>query len=336
MSLMTGKSLAVGEGGMLVTNDPEIYERAMAFGHYERFTDAVETESLRPYAGLPLGGYKYRMHQMSAAMGRVQLARYDERCAEIRRAMNDFWDRLEGVPGLRAHRVDERTGSNMAGWYAPHGLYRPEELGGLSVTRFSQAVRAEGFECYPGCNNALHTHGLFQICDVYGEGKPTRLARAGRDVRALDRDLPVSERVGGERIPSPGSNTTGRSSSRSTPRPSARRRLITGSCCPATPAIRRAWAAGIFSVINHRDPWSFERSRNHVQNWNHRHRKQPRHGFCQKDEPSGRGHREAGLSRRPGNHGLRPRPGDGPARHGGGRRPACAQTPDDFLGKVDA
>jgi dTDP-4-amino-4,6-dideoxygalactose transaminase len=137
------------------------------------------------------------MHQMSAAMGRVQLARYDERCAEIRRAMNDFWDRLEGVPGLRAHRVDERTGSNMAGWYAPHGLYRPEELGGLSVTRFTQAVRAEGFECYPGCNNALHTHGLFQICDVYGEGKPTRLARAGRDVRALDRDLPVSERVGG-------------------------------------------------------------------------------------------------------------------------------------------
>jgi dTDP-4-amino-4,6-dideoxygalactose transaminase len=129
-------------------------------------------------------------------MGRVLLARYDERCVEIRRAMNEFWDRLEGVPGLRAHRVDEKTGSNMAGWYAPHGLYRAEELGGLSVTRFAQAVRAEGFGCIPGCNNALHTHSLFQTCDVYGEGKPTRVARAVRDVRALDRDLPVSERIG--------------------------------------------------------------------------------------------------------------------------------------------
>jgi dTDP-4-amino-4,6-dideoxygalactose transaminase len=197
MSMMTGKSLAVGEAGMMVTDNREIYERALAFGHYSRYTkDNIQTESLKPYAGLPLGGYKYRMHQMSAAMGRVQLARYDERCVEIRRAMNEFWDRLEGVPGLRAHRVDEKTGSNMAGWYAPHGLYRAEELGGLSVTRFAQAVRAEGFGCIPGCNNALHTHSLFQTCDVYGEGKPTRVARAVRDVRALDRDLPVSERIG--------------------------------------------------------------------------------------------------------------------------------------------
>lgn len=32
MSLMTGKSFAIGEGGMLVTSDREIYDRAMAFG----------------------------------------------------------------------------------------------------------------------------------------------------------------------------------------------------------------------------------------------------------------------------------------------------------------
>ncbi|NJD03518.1 MAG: hypothetical protein FIA99_13210 [Ruminiclostridium sp.] len=69
MSLMTGKSLAMGEAGMLVTNDLEIYERAIAFGHYERYTDTIHTEELKPYAGLPMGGYKYRMHQLSSAMG---------------------------------------------------------------------------------------------------------------------------------------------------------------------------------------------------------------------------------------------------------------------------
>ena len=36
MSLMSGKSFAAGELGILVTNDTRIYERAMAFGHYER------------------------------------------------------------------------------------------------------------------------------------------------------------------------------------------------------------------------------------------------------------------------------------------------------------
>ncbi|NMA95366.1 MAG: DegT/DnrJ/EryC1/StrS family aminotransferase [Clostridiales bacterium] len=197
MSLMSGKSLAIGEGGMLVTDDIEAYERAIVMGHYERFKDTFETEYLRPFAGLPMGGYKYRMHQVSSAVGRVQLKYYDERCEEIRKAMNYFWDLLEGVPGIKTHRVPENSNSNMAGWYAARGLYREEELGGLSVTRFAEAVRAEGvLDCTPGCNAALHTHELFYSCDVYGHGKPTRIANAIRDVRELDNSLPISEKIG--------------------------------------------------------------------------------------------------------------------------------------------
>jgi len=36
MSLMSQKGLAVGEVGILCTNDRRIYERAIAFAHYER------------------------------------------------------------------------------------------------------------------------------------------------------------------------------------------------------------------------------------------------------------------------------------------------------------
>src|SRR5205823_11617735 len=65
----------------------EIYERAVAFGHYERFgpNADLETEHLRGLTGLPLGGYKYRMHQMSAAVGRVQLRHYrsEEHTSEL-------------------------------------------------------------------------------------------------------------------------------------------------------------------------------------------------------------------------------------------------------------
>ena len=196
MSLMSGKSFAIGEGGMLITNNKEIYEHAMALGHYEIFNKAnVTCEDLTPYLGLPMGGYKYRMHQLSSAMGRVQIKYYDERCAEIRKAMNYFWDLLEGVPGLRAHRVDESTGSTMGGWYAAHGLYVPEELGGLSITRFTEAVTAEGFGCGGGANMPLHTHGVFQQADVYGDGKPSRIAFAERDVRELDASLARSIKI---------------------------------------------------------------------------------------------------------------------------------------------
>ena len=199
MSLMTGKSFAIGEAGMLVTNDREIYEHAISLGSYERFTeDVITCEDLKPYVGLPFGGFKFRMHQMSSAVGLVQLKYYDQRCAEIRKAMNYFWDLLEGTPGIRALRVDESDGSNMAGFYAAHGIYKKEELGGLSITRFCEAVRAEGYEeCAPGCNAALHTHPLFSMVDVYGSGKPTRIANAKEDVRKFDDNLEKSDKLNG-------------------------------------------------------------------------------------------------------------------------------------------
>lgn len=114
--------------------------------------------------------------------------------AAIQQAMHYFWDLLEGVPGLRPHRPAKDSGSTMGGWYSPHGLYRPEELGGLSVTRYAQAVRAEGAPCGPGMNAPLHLHPLFNTADVYGHGKPTRLAHSTRDLRQPMGSLPVSER----------------------------------------------------------------------------------------------------------------------------------------------
>jgi len=195
MSLMSGKSFAVGEAGMLVTDDREIYERAVAFGHYERFDARIQTGYLRPLMGLPLGGQKYRMHQMSSAVGRLQLKHYDQQCAEIRKAMNYFWDLLEGVPGIRAHRVSKATGSTMAGWYNPVGLYVPEELDGLSVTHFAEAVQAEGSFCLPGVNKPLHLHPLLNSTDIYGHGKPTRTAHSLYDLHQPPGSLPVSERI---------------------------------------------------------------------------------------------------------------------------------------------
>ena len=196
MSLMAAKSFAIGEAGMLITDDKDIYDHACCLGHYEMFNAAnIDAEDLKPYLQLPMGGYKYRMHQMSSAVGRVQIKYYDERCAVIRKSIDYFWELLKDVPGLRPHRVDDSIG-NMAGWYAPHGLYVAEELGGLSVSRFCEAVTAEGFGVAPGCNAPLHTHAILHTADVYNDGKPSRIAFANRDVRELDSSLPESEKVG--------------------------------------------------------------------------------------------------------------------------------------------
>lgn len=205
MSVMSGKSLAVGEAGMMVTNDRRIWERCIAWGHYGRTRatqwtgevdeDVITDPELKPYVGLPWGGYKYRMHQMSSAVGRVQLKHYRSRMEEIQRAMNYFWDLLEDVPGVLAHRPPKDENSTMGGWYAAHGLYVAEELGGLPLSRYAEAVRAEGATCSPGANFALHLHPLLNTADIYRHGKPTRIANSDRDLRQPEGSLPVTEGI---------------------------------------------------------------------------------------------------------------------------------------------
>ncbi|HOV64519.1 MAG TPA: DegT/DnrJ/EryC1/StrS family aminotransferase [Spirochaetia bacterium] len=205
MSLMAGKSFAIGEGGMIVTNDRSLYERCIAFGHYERTgaqsrfnprDNQITDPELARFSGIPLGAVKHRMNQTVSAMGRVQLVHYPARIAEIQAALNRFWDALEGVPGIRPHRPEQGSGSTMGGWYYPHGLYVADELPGLSCERFCEAVRAEGFSsCLPGANKPLHLHPYFHEADIFRQGEPTAIAFGQRDVRQGAGTLPVSESI---------------------------------------------------------------------------------------------------------------------------------------------
>ncbi|HOF17836.1 MAG TPA: DegT/DnrJ/EryC1/StrS family aminotransferase [Phycisphaerae bacterium] len=194
-SLMAAKSFPVGEGGMLCTDSRETYERAVAFAHYERTWDVLTLPELRATAGLPLGGVKGRINQTCSAMGRVQLKHYLPRIAEIQAGMNRFWDLLEDVPGLSAHRPPRHSGLTMGGWYNPLGHYRPEELHGLPVARFIEAVNAEGGRVGRGCNLLQHLHPVLNDADVFHDAKPTRIAFAGRDVRQGPGSLPVTESI---------------------------------------------------------------------------------------------------------------------------------------------
>ena len=197
-SLMAGKALVAGEGGMVTTNDQRLFDRCVAFGHYERLVASnystasmsLSSPELLPYVGVPLGGVKHRMNQTCSAMGRVQLRNYPERCAEIQKAMNYLWDNLSDLPGIKAHRPASDSGSTMGGWYLPKGIFCSEELDGLSCKVFCAALTAEGLPCRPGANTALHRHRWFHDFDVYGHGKPSVTAFAERDVRQDDSTLP--------------------------------------------------------------------------------------------------------------------------------------------------
>lgn len=204
MSMMTGKSFPIGEGGMLVTDDRLIYERAVAFSHYRRQKSVLTRPELKKFSGYPLGAVKGRLNQTAAAMGRVQLKQYPERMEEIQRAMTRFWDLLEGTPGLRAHRPDPDSGTTMGGWYNPVGLYDERALGDLPVDRFMEAVRAEGIEhTSHGVNEPMHLHPVLNTADVFRDGTPTRIAFSDRDVRQPQGSLPAAEAAEDRTFPVP-------------------------------------------------------------------------------------------------------------------------------------
>lgn len=196
-SLMTGKSFAIGEGGMLLCDDEEIFKRAVRFAHYER-QQAVLGKDLDPEIGpIPWGGYKYRIHQLSSAVGGEQLKKYPAEIAEIDRAMRYFTDAICKLPGIRAHYPRD-PGSNKAGWYASVVFYDRDKLGGLSLSRFIEALQAEGVRnVHAGCNRPLHQSKLFYDVDIYGHGQPTARVNwpPASDPLALTGDLPVSAGV---------------------------------------------------------------------------------------------------------------------------------------------
>ncbi len=194
-SLMSGKSFPIGEGGIMLTNDLEIYERAIIFGHYERHSE-VTLDYLKQGVGIPWGGYKYRMHQLSSAVGIVFIKIFKEIFEEIERAMTYFSDLLDTLPGIKVHRPTKNSGLTKGGWYACFAHYNKEKLEGLSITRFCEALRAEGVIVYPGCNKPLHMHPLFQSIDIYNDGKPTVIRNSEKDIRTKIGSLPISENIG--------------------------------------------------------------------------------------------------------------------------------------------
>ena len=194
-SLMSGKSFSIGEGGMLYTDSKEIYEKAITFGHYERIGEIEDLRLPEGAGSLPWGGCKHRLNQIASALGLCQLKKYEKEIAEIDQAMKYFWAGVKDIRGLRMHYPSKWENSTKAGWYAAKMFYDAEAFDGLSVTRFTEALRAEGVrEAIAGCNFPLHKSTLFSKVDIYGGlGRPTANLFDPSDAAAQTGSLPVSE-----------------------------------------------------------------------------------------------------------------------------------------------
>jgi len=190
-SLQGSKPMVAGEGGILITNNQEYYERAVALGHYELINE-LPSDKYKKYAHTGLG-WKYRMHPLAAAIAKVQLKYLDERIEMRRRNLEYLTMGLTGIRGIRPPYTAPYV--TRGGWYEYRILYEPEELQGVSRENFIKALQAEGVKIDTERYPLLHLEPLFQERNLYGKGCPWSCLYAKRKVTYQKGDLPVSEKI---------------------------------------------------------------------------------------------------------------------------------------------
>ena len=98
------KVMTSGEGGMITTNDDNIYKRALVFRDQGKagFLGNVHTEM----------GYNWRMSEIHAAIGLSQFARLEEFIAARRRVARFYDTELEQINGLTRLKIPSEVKSN--------------------------------------------------------------------------------------------------------------------------------------------------------------------------------------------------------------------------------
>ena len=102
------KTLTTGEGGMIVTDNPEHHERCTFLRDHGR-----PPGSFRLFVATEVG-YKYKMSGLQAAFGLAQLERLEELVTRKRAIFSWYAERLGDVPGLTLNH--ETPGTRNTYW----------------------------------------------------------------------------------------------------------------------------------------------------------------------------------------------------------------------------
>ncbi|WP_290648980.1 DegT/DnrJ/EryC1/StrS aminotransferase family protein [Aquisalimonas sp.] len=153
-SFCTDKIMSTGgEGGMVLFHAKAAWRRAWSYKDHGKSWDAVHNLEHRPgFRWLHESiGTNWRLTEMQAAIGRVQLGELPEWLARRRENAQILAERLSWLPGLRVPLPPEEAGHAYYKFYA---YVCPERLRpGWDRNRIVQAIQARGGTClHGGCS----------------------------------------------------------------------------------------------------------------------------------------------------------------------------------------
>ncbi len=158
-----------GEGGMLVLDDDELWKKAWAFKDHGKSWKAVYEREHQPgfrwlHESL---GTNWRMTEMQAAIGRVQLGKLKTWVVRRREYAARLTKTFRELPGLR---VTEPGSDFYHAYYKYYVFVRPDELrSGWDRARIMNEVNARGVPCLSGIcpeiylEKAFEAHGAWSM-----------------------------------------------------------------------------------------------------------------------------------------------------------------------------
>lgn len=142
-SLQGSKPLPAGEGGVLVTNNRAYYERALAFGQYDRLAELGEDSAYRQYM-LTGMGYKFRPHPVGIAFANANLDELDERNAIRAKNAELLVNLVADIPWLKQQAIYPEARRV----YSYHYMYFDNaKLENVRTFALLKALAAEGVSC---------------------------------------------------------------------------------------------------------------------------------------------------------------------------------------------
>ena len=158
-SLQGSKPVSAGEGGVVATNDPEVFDRACLVGQVNRIAGMdLATDKYAKHQ--PLGtGMKFRAQPLSIGIAGVQLKKLPELNRGRSGWVRAIEEGLKKIPCLRPVRRYE--GAVPGGFYGFPVHFVPEELPGVTRDRLVEALREQGVRASTGGYPLLHTLPYF-------------------------------------------------------------------------------------------------------------------------------------------------------------------------------
>lgn len=139
------KTMTTGEGGMVLTDDRELYERADWY--HDHGHDHVGQN--RAAEGRSILGFNYRMNELQGALGLAQFRKIDYIIAEQRKNKAALKEIFAGVKGLRFREMADPQGDTATFF----GFNLPDEG---ARKRFQKALSEEGVDTVCWKDNRWH------------------------------------------------------------------------------------------------------------------------------------------------------------------------------------